>query len=89
MMLPTSFLGHLLLYMDAHAELLRANRCMRLCRDEWLTAARCDGPHSLPARAALADLQEAQEARERALFSAAAAALALPGLPSFTVGARA
>ena len=27
MMLPTSFLGHLLLYVDAHAELLRASRC--------------------------------------------------------------
>lgn len=87
MMLPTSLLGHLLLYLDAHAELLRANRCVRLCLDEWLAAARCDGPHSLLARAALADFQEAQEARERAISAAADAALALPGLPSLTVGA--
>lgn len=89
MMLPTSFLGHLLLYVDAHAELLRASRCVRLCRAEWLAAARWDGPLSLPARAALADLQEAQEAREQALAAAANAALALPGLPSLSVGARA
>lgn len=87
MMLPTSFLGHLLLYVDAHAELLRANRSVRICRDEWLAAARSDGPHCLLARAALADLQEAQEARERAVAAAADAALALPGLPSLTLGA--
>jgi hypothetical protein len=87
MMLPTALLGHLVLYVDAHAELLRANRCVRLCRDAWLAAARCDGPYSLPARAALADLQEAQEARARAITVAADAALALPGLPSLTPGA--
>lgn len=87
MMLPTALLVKLLLYVDAHAELLRANRRVRLCRDEWLTAARCDGPHSLPARSALADLQEAQEAREKAIAAAADAALALPGLPSLMLGA--
>ena len=86
-MLPSSFLGRLLLYVDAHAELLHATRCVRLCRDEWLSAARWDGPLSLPARAALADLQEAKEARKQALSAAADAALALPGLPSLTLGA--
>ena len=89
MMLPTSFLGRLTLYVDARAELLRANRCVQLCHDEWLAAARWDGPLSLPARAALADLQEAQEARQQAIAAATDAALALPGLPSLTVGARA
>jgi len=87
MMLPTSRLENLLLYVDAHAELLRANRCVRLCRDEWLAAARCAGPHSLPARSALDDLQEAQEARARAITMAADAALSLPGLPSLMLGA--
>jgi hypothetical protein len=87
MMLPTSLLENLLLFVDAHAELLRANRCVRLCRDEWLAAAHRDGPHSLPARSALDDLQEAQDARERALTAAADAALGLPGLPSPMLGA--
>ncbi|HEX8536892.1 MAG TPA: hypothetical protein VF664_05465 [Cystobacter sp.] len=87
MMLPASLLANLLLYVDAHAELLRANRRVCLCRDEWLSVARSDGPLSLPARAALADYQEAQEARGRAFTAAADVALCLPGLPSLALGA--
>ncbi|MFY0572902.1 hypothetical protein ACN28E_54995 [Archangium lansingense] len=78
MMQPLFALPCMLGYLEALGSLVEAARCERLCREEWLTAAWCDGFNSLPERAARDDWQEAQNYRERALVVARAAARALP-----------
>ncbi|HZI07519.1 MAG TPA: hypothetical protein VEZ71_26110 [Archangium sp.] len=78
MMLPLSVLPFVLGYLEALGSLVEATRSERLCREEWLTAAWCDGFNSLPELAAGDDWQEAQGYRERALVGAREAARAPP-----------
>jgi hypothetical protein len=78
MMLPPSVLPFVLGYLEALGSLMEAARSERLCREEWLAAAWCEGFNSLSERAARDDWQEAQDYRERALVVARAAARALP-----------
>ncbi|PTL75411.1 hypothetical protein DAT35_54835 [Vitiosangium sp. GDMCC 1.1324] len=75
-MLPLSALPCVLGYLEALGSLIEAAHSERLCREEWLTAAWCDGLNSLPERAARDDWQEGY--RERALTAAREAARALP-----------